>query len=51
MHKYLNLQISEAYFSDSGNLETKRKRSIKKFQLTLERGREIKKKKKIKLRK
>ena len=45
MHKYLNQQISEAYFSDSGNLETKRKRSIKKFQLTLEREREIKKNK------
>ena len=49
MHKYLNLQISEAYLSDSGNQKTKRKRSIKKFQLTLEREREIKKK--IKLRK
>jgi hypothetical protein len=44
MHKYLNLQISEAYLPDSGNQKTKRKRSIKKFQLTLKREREIKKK-------
>ena len=29
MHKYLNLQISEAYFSDSGNQETKEKEALK----------------------